>query len=108
MILGKDTLPELVYLNNVRIASGLWGERQTVNRNRTIPAIHAQLEKTGRIDAWRLDPNREHPPSRSAPYLFWDSDSGKWLEAVGYSLQTHPDPALEKQADELISLIASA
>ncbi|MBN1563763.1 MAG: glycoside hydrolase family 127 protein [Anaerolineae bacterium] len=40
--------------------------------------------------------------------MFWDSDSGKWLEAVAYSLHTNPDPALEKQADDLIDLIASA
>jgi DUF1680 family protein len=53
-------------------------------------------------------PNRERPRRRSVIYMFFDSDTGKWLEAVGYSLHTHPDPALEKQADELISLMASA
>jgi DUF1680 family protein len=40
--------------------------------------------------------------------MFWDSDSAKWIEAVGYSLHTHPDPELEKQADQLISLMEKA
>jgi uncharacterized protein len=105
---NKDSLPKSVYLDKVRLTGGLWEKRQAVNRSRTIPAIYDQLQKTGRIDAWRLDPNRERPRRRSVIYMFWDSDTGKWLEAVGYSLHTHPDPVLEKQADDLISLIASA
>jgi DUF1680 family protein len=105
---NKDSLPKSVYLDKVRLTGGLWEERQAVNRSRTIPAIYDQLQKTGRIDAWRLDPNRERPRRRSVIYMFWDSDTGKWLEAVGYSLHTHPDPVLEKQADDLINLIASA
>lgn len=36
---------------------------------------------------------------------FQDSDVAKWLEAVAYSLETHPDPVLEKEADEVIDLI---
>lgn len=108
MVIDNNLLPKPVYLDKVQIFSGLWGERQAVNHNRTIPAIYTQLQKTGRLDAWRLDPNRERPKPRSVIYMFWDSDSGKWLEAVGYSLHIHPDPALEKQADELINLIASA
>ena len=40
--------------------------------------------------------------------VFQDTDAAKWLEAVAYSLQTKPDPILEKKADELINLIAKA
>lgn len=40
--------------------------------------------------------------------VFQDSDVAKWLEAVGYSLQTHPDLELEKIADELIDIIEKA
>jgi len=40
--------------------------------------------------------------------LFQDSDAAKWLEAVAYSLASRPDPELEKNADELISLIGRA
>ncbi len=37
-----------------------------------------------------------------------DSDVYKALEAIGYSLQTHPDKALEATADKWIALIAGA
>jgi DUF1680 family protein len=36
---------------------------------------------------------------------FQDSDAGKWLEAVAYSLAIRPNPELEKYADEVIDLI---
>lgn len=108
MTFDGNSLPKPIYLNCVQITGGLWEERQSTNRSRTIPAIYHNLERTGRLDAWRLDPNRERPKRRSVIYMFWDSDSAKWLEAVGYSLHTHPDPELERQADELISLIESA
>ncbi len=40
--------------------------------------------------------------------VFQDSDLAKWLEAVGYSLETHPDPQLEIIADEIIDVIEKA
>ncbi|MBB6730194.1 glycoside hydrolase family 127 protein [Cohnella zeiphila] len=40
--------------------------------------------------------------------VFQDSDLAKWLEAVGYSLATHPDPELTKIADDAIELIGQA
>lgn len=40
--------------------------------------------------------------------VFQDSDVAKWLEAVGYLLQTKADPELEKTADEMIDIIARA
>lgn len=40
--------------------------------------------------------------------VFQDSDVAKWLEAVAYSLANHPDPELEKNADDVIALIGKA
>lgn len=40
--------------------------------------------------------------------VFQDSDAAKWLEAAAYSLGTYPSSELEKTADELIDIIASA
>jgi uncharacterized protein len=108
MIVNKSTMPKSVNFDNVQIFGGLWAERQTTNRSRTIPAILHQLEKTGRLDAWNMSPSRERPRKRSVIYMFFDSDTGKWLEAVGYSLKTHPDPELEKVTDEIISRIQKA
>ena len=41
-------------------------------------------------------------------FLFQDSDFYKWIEAVAYSLTQHPDPDLEKIADQAIDLVCSA
>lgn len=40
--------------------------------------------------------------------VFQDSDVAKWLEAVAYSLETDPNPELEKIADEVIDLLEKA
>lgn len=41
-------------------------------------------------------------------WVFQDSDVYKWLEAVAYSLRTHPDKKLQKLADETVHLIGQA
>ncbi len=88
----------------VEIKSGLWGERLTTLRERTIPAIYHQMKTTGRLDAWRLD----WKPGQPRPHIFWDSDAGKWIEAVAYSLMSQPNPEFERQVDEVVDLIEKA
>lgn len=94
-----------VSLKGVTIADRFWAPRQEVNRTVTLPAEYEQCKKTGRIDAWKLDwkPGQPNPP-----HIFWDSDAAKWIEAVGYSLATHPDQELEELADAVIDMIADA
>lgn len=41
-------------------------------------------------------------------FVFQDTDFSKWIEAVGYSLLQHPDPELEKTADEAIDIVCAA
>lgn len=41
-------------------------------------------------------------------WVFQDSDVYKWLEAVAYSLRSHPDKELQKLADETVHLIGQA
>ncbi|QPC85013.1 glycoside hydrolase family 127 protein [Phototrophicus methaneseepsis] len=102
------TLPASVYLDHIQLTDGFWNQKQTLIRNRTIPAIYHQLDKTGRLASWDLNPDRQEPKRHKVIEMFWDSDTGKWLEAVGYSLHTHPDAELEKLADELISRMVKA
>ncbi|MFA9463975.1 MAG: glycoside hydrolase family 127 protein [Velocimicrobium sp.] len=40
--------------------------------------------------------------------VFQDTDVAKWLEAVAFSLATHPDTELEERADEVIQIIGEA
>ncbi len=107
-MIGQTRKLKSVPLQNVHFEQGFWADRQLTNREKTIPAIYNKLESTGRLAAFDLDPNQTPPKHHSVIRKFYDSDSGKWLEAVGYSLRTHPDPALEQQADDLIDRMARA
>ncbi len=56
-----------------------------------------------------LPEDPEHPdPDRFYGFVFQDSDFAKWIEAVGYSLANHPDPELERTADEAIDIVCAA
>ncbi|HVU13135.1 MAG TPA: beta-L-arabinofuranosidase domain-containing protein [Phototrophicaceae bacterium] len=85
-------------MKNVSIAKGFWADRQATNRDKTLPAIYHQLQTTGRFDAWNLD----WKPGQPVPHIFWDSDIAKWAEAVGYSLETHPNPEFEREVDAIV------
>jgi DUF1680 family protein len=91
-------------LPDVIIEKGFWADRQAVNRDKTIPAIYHQMDITGRLDSLKVDWN----PSKPKPHHFWDSDVGKWMEAVGYSLANHPNAEFERQVDEAGELLAEA
>ena len=41
-------------------------------------------------------------------FVFQDSDFYKWIEAVGYTLATNPDPSLEETADKAIDIVCAA
>ncbi len=56
-----------------------------------------------------LPEDPEHPEEdKFYGFVFQDSDFSKWIEAVGYSLTQHPDPELEKLADEAIDVVCAA
>src|SRR5512136_2068131 len=89
----------------VSIEDEFWAPRLRTNRERTIPLEYEQCRSTGRLDAFRLN---WKPGMEPVPHIFWDSDVAKWIEAASYTLAAHPDPRLQAQLDEIISLIASA
>jgi len=96
---------EPVLLNKVTVDGPFWAPRQEVNRTVTLPIEYEQCQKTGRIEAWKLG---WQPGQPNRPHHFWDSDVAKWIEAVGYSLATHPDQELEQLVDGVIDMIADA
>src|SRR5258705_3650448 len=87
------------------VAGEFWGPRLETNRSVTLPIEHEACRVTGRLDAFRLD---WKPGQQPVPHIFWDSDVAKWIEAASYSLSTHPDPALARQLDDVVSLVVSA
>ncbi|MCY2929990.1 MAG: glycoside hydrolase family 127 protein [Planctomycetota bacterium] len=91
-------------LTAVRLNDDFWSPLMAVNRTATLPIQRHQCQITGRLDAFTWTPGCGRPE----PHIYWDSDVAKWIEAAGYSLATCPDPALEKQVDDVIDTMASA
>jgi hypothetical protein len=91
---------------NVEITDAFWSARQETNRIASIPVNLENLEKAGNLQNFRLAAKGAREGYQGP--VFMDSDAYKALEAASYSLATHPDPALEKQLDEIIATIAAA
>lgn len=73
----------------------------------TIPVCIDQTEvKTPRIRNFEIAAGKRK--GKFEGIFYDDSDVFKALEAIAYSLKNHPDPILEKKADEWIDLIAAA
>jgi len=89
----------------VMIADDFWAPRLRANRENTLPAQYRHCVDTGRLAAYKL---AWTPGQEPEPHIFWDSDVAKWVEAVSYSLATHPDPELETLLDDVVALIVSA
>ncbi|MBR0112209.1 MAG: glycoside hydrolase family 127 protein [Clostridia bacterium] len=83
---------------------GFWERRIRINKESTIPTIYKRFNETGRFAAAKCVLGEGMPQ----PHIFWDSDVAKWIEACAYSLTVNPDPALEKQVDEIIDDMAGA
>ncbi len=95
-----------VPLKDVEVSDRFWAPRLERLRDITIPHLFNMLEKHGYFNNFKLARDKAREGYSGT---FWmDSDLYKVIEASAYVLAKHPDPALEKQVDEVISLIASA
>ncbi len=92
-------------LHRVRIDDPFWTPRQDVIREVTLDLQHDILQKSGAIDALKMQWKEGQP---NPPHPFWESDVAKWIEAAGYSLTTHPDPELEARVDAVIDIMGKA
>lgn len=109
-----QTLARPLALADVTVTDRFWAPRLAVNREQGVPVQYGHLESVGALDA--LDLNRlpgplPIPPMHAngvTPVMWWDSDVAKWIEAASYSLETHPDAALETLVDEVIGRVAGA
>ena len=97
----------------VSIEDALWSRYDKLVREVVIPyqyeALHDNVpgaEPSHAVNNFRIAAGQLQ--GEYGGLVFQDSDLAKYLEAVGYSLMTHPDPELERRADELIALIAAA
>lgn len=105
---AEGTLAKLraVPFTDVKITDAFWSARQETNRFASIPVNLENLEKAGNLQNFRLAAKGAREGYQGP--VFMDSDAYKALEAASYSLATHPDPALERQLDDIIATLAAA
>jgi DUF1680 family protein len=112
VVLTAQTAPVTPYpiqavpMSAVKITGGFWQAKLETNRTVTIPHILQQNEQTGRVDNFRKGAGLM--PGEYQGRRFNDTDIYKIIEAASYSLSSHPDPALAKQLDDLIALVAKS
>jgi DUF1680 family protein len=90
----------------VTFESGLWAQRQAVNRAAALPHGLRMLETAGNLDNLRIAAGRA--TGRFRGRVFMDSDVYKWLEAAAFEMARGPSAELRKSCDALIELVASA
>jgi len=84
----------------VTIEEGFWSKRRQTNVERSIPTMREQLEGHGRMDNFRRLAGKSSAPQKG-PY-FSDSDIYKWIEAVGFALQSGDRPELRSVTSQMI------
>ena len=84
-----------------------WAPRLETSRKVTIPFGFEKSDEEGRLrDFERAAGRRSGAYEGKMP--FNDTDVYKLVEGASYSLQTHPDPQLDRFVDGIIALIAAA
>lgn len=96
-----------VPFTSVKLTDNFWSPKIRINHEVTIPIAIEQSRITGRIKNFEIAGGLKEGEFCSQ-YPFDDSDIYKIIEAASFSLQTYPDPDLEKTLDSLIHLISLA
>ena len=84
----------------VTITSGFWGARREINVQKSIPSMEKLLEANGRMTNFLRLVGKSSEPQKGPVYS--DSDIYKWVEAVGFALQSGDIPGLREQTDKII------
>jgi len=101
----KEILEEIP-LKNVEIDDKFWNKRLESNWKVTLDHLYLLLEKSGRIDNFRIAAGGKNGDYNGV--FFNDSDVFKWLESACYTLINYPDLQLKERLENLVSLIANA
>jgi uncharacterized protein len=89
-----------VPVNAVTIEEGFWYKRRKINVERSIPTMHDELEAHGRMNNFRRLVGKSSAP-QVGPY-FSDSDIYKWIDGVGWALQSGDRPELRRTTESMI------
>src|SRR5690348_10804093 len=89
-----------VPVHAVTIQEGFWYKRRKTNVEKSIPTMRDELEAHGRMNNFRRLVGKSSAP-QIGPY-FSDSDIYKWIDAVGWALQSGDRPELHRITDSMI------
>jgi DUF1680 family protein len=89
----------------VTMGEGFWAPRRRAVSQVSIPTSLPLIEESGVMDNFRRLTGKKNVPYRGP--VFADSDIYKWIDGVGYELQSHRNPALKSTADQLIGEIVA-
>ena len=91
------------------ILHGLFGDRQDAICDSTAETLLDRCVEAGMVDA--IDVGQPSPgivipiqPWGGSTQMFWDSDLGKSIETIAYSLYRRPNPKLEARVDAIIDM----
>jgi DUF1680 family protein len=87
------------------MGDGFWASRRKANVEKSIPTIRQLLEEHGYIDNFRRLSKGKNVPKKGP--VFADTDTYKWVEAVGFVLQSGDNPTLKASADEAIAEVVA-
>lgn len=100
-------------VEEVRISDRFWTVYTELVRNTVLPyqweALNDRIvdaEPSHAVKNFRIAAGLENGEFKG--FVFQDTDVAKWLEAVGYSLASQPDPKLEVISDGMIDIIEKA
>jgi len=105
--LAKSPFAKLhsVPVRAVTVEEGFWSKRRKTNVEHSIPTMHQELEAHGRMDNFRRLVGKSTAP-QIGPY-FADSDIYKWIDAVGWALQSGAMPELRRTTDTMIGEVVA-
>lgn len=95
-----------VSFTQIRFVDKFWAQKQKINKDVTLNICLEKCEATGRITNFEKAAGLIKGEYEGIFYN--DSDVYKVIEGIAYSLMNHPDPDLEKKADNIIEKIAAA
>ncbi|GGH13854.1 glycoside hydrolase family 127 protein [Silvibacterium dinghuense] len=90
----------------VTVETGFWSARRETNVTASIPSMREELLEHGRMDNFLRLEGKSSAPQRGPVYS--DSDIYKWLEAVGFALESSPLPELRAQSGTIIQQVVAA
>lgn len=107
-VFGQDYPYKPVAFTQVQLTDQFWKPKIEVNAKVTIPYILRMCKEHGRIENFLKAAGKVPAGEKMTTFPFDDTDIYKLIEGASYSLQTTPNPMLDRQLDTLIQIIGQA